>query len=241
MTGETLRKRRGAHPAIALFVLGVACAMTFSEASAQIATFTTRHYPLLGNTHVASDFNGDGRADLAGAGANAVSVMLGNGDGTFRPKTDFPIGMQTQAVAAGDFNGDGRVDLVVTLNTPQFSLALLTGTGTGTFNAPTFLTNTSGFDSPAIAATDLNGDGRLDLVVMHTIACFSAPCRAARSITVLLGNGNGTFQTPIEIDVGTGPMAMAVLAGEFNWPVNPQNITVRSNFGGQATRAATAR
>jgi hypothetical protein len=76
---------------------------------------------------------------------------------------------------------------------------------------------------------------------MHTIACFSAPCRAARSITVLLGNGNGTFQTPIEIDVGTGPMAMAVLAGEFNWPVNPQNITVRSNFGGQATRAATAR
>ena len=102
MTGETLRKRRGAHPAIALFVLGVACAMTFSEASAQIATFTTRQYPLLGNTHVAADFNGDGRADLAGAGANAVSVMLGNGDGTFRPKTDFPIGMQTQAVAAGD-------------------------------------------------------------------------------------------------------------------------------------------
>ena len=74
-----------------------------------------------------------------------------------------------------------------------------------------FSPNTSGFDSPAIVATDLNGDGRLDLVVMHTIACFTAPCRVARSITVLLGNGNGTFQTPREIDVGTGPMAMAVL------------------------------
>jgi hypothetical protein len=137
--------------------------------------------------------------------------MLGNGDGTFRVKTDFPIGMQTQAVAAGDFNSDGRMDLMVTLNTPQLSLALLTGTGTGTFNAPTFFPNTSGFDSPAIAATDLNRDGRLDLVVMHGIACFTAPCRAARSITILLGNGNGTFQTPSEIDVGTGPMAMTVV------------------------------
>ena len=101
--------------------------------------------------------------------------MLGNGDGTFRAKTDFPIGVQTQAVAAGDFNGDGKVDLVVTLNSPQLSLALLTGTGTGTFNAPIFFPNTSGFDSPAIVATDLNGDGRLDLVVMHNIACFTAP------------------------------------------------------------------
>jgi hypothetical protein len=100
---------------------------------------------------------------------------------------------------------------MVTLNTPQLGLALLTGTGTGTFNAPTFFPNTSGFDSPAIAATDLNGDGRLDLVVMHNIACFTAPCRAARSITVLLGNGDGTFQTPSEVNVGTGPCSMAVV------------------------------
>jgi FG-GAP-like repeat len=211
MMSDSMTKWRGAHPAIALFVFGVAWAMTFSEASAQVATFTTQQYPLLGNTHIAADLNADGRPDLAGAGGNAVSVMLGNGDGTFRAKTDFPIGTQTQAVAAGDFNSDGRVDLVVTLNSPQFSLALLTGTGTGTFNAPTFFPNTSGFDSPAIVATDLTGDGRLDLVVMHNIACFTAPCRAARSITVLLGNGNGTFQTPSEIDVGTGPNSMAVV------------------------------
>jgi hypothetical protein len=206
-----MRKRKAEHPTIALFVFGIGCAMTFSEVSAQVATFTTQQYPLLGNTHVAADLNADGKPDLAGAGRNAVSVMLGNGDGTFRAKTDFPVGAQAQAVAAGDFNSDGRVDLVVTLNSPQLSLALLTGTGTGTFNAPTFFPNTSGFDSPAIVATDLNGDGRLDLVVMHNIACFTAPCRAARSITILLGNGNGTFQTPSEIDVGTGPMAMAVV------------------------------
>ena len=208
---NTVTRWKGTPPAIALFVFAVVCAMMFGEVSAQVATFTTQQYPLLGNTHIAADLNGDGKPDLAGAGANAVSVMLGNGDGTFRAKTDFPIGVQTQAVAAGDFNSDGKVDLVVTLDSPQFSLALLTGTGTGSFSAPTFFPNTSGFDSPAIAATDLNADARLDLVVMHTIACFTAPCRAARSITILLGNGDGTFQTPSEVDVGTGPMAMAVV------------------------------
>src|SRR4029453_15869848 len=134
MMGDTLMKSKGAHPAIGLFVFAAACAITFSKVSAQVATFTTQQYPLLGNTHIAADLNGDTRPDLAGAGTNAVSVMLGNGDGTFRAKTDFPIGMQTQAVAAGDFNSDGRMDLMVTLNTLQLSLALLTGTGTGTFN-----------------------------------------------------------------------------------------------------------
>src|SRR5438046_858226 len=216
MRSDTMEKWRGAHPAIALFVFGVACAMTFGEASAQVATFTTQQYPLLGNTHIAADFNGDGRPDLAGAGANAVSVMLGNGDGTFRAKTDCPVGTQTQAVAAGDFNSDGKVDLVVTLNSPQFSLALLTGTGTGSFNAPTFFPNTSGFDSPAIVATDLNGDGRLDLVVMHSIACFTAPCRAARSNTILLGNGNGTFQVRSRIQIDETFAPLHVVVADYN-------------------------
>src|SRR4030095_14313104 len=138
MMSDRVTNWKGAHPAIGLFVFAVVCAMMFQQASAQIATFTTQQYPLLGNTHIAADRNADGKPDLAGAGGNAVSVMLGNGDGTFRPRTDFPVGAQTQAVAAGDFNNDGKVDLVVTLNSAQFSLALLTGTGTGTFNAPIF-------------------------------------------------------------------------------------------------------
>src|SRR6187549_3062337 len=151
----TMGKGKGSQLAVALF-FAVACAVTLGEVSAQVATFTTQQYPLLGNTHIGADLNGDGKVDLAGAGANAVSVMLGNGDGTFGAKTDFPVAAAPQAVAAGDFNSDGRMDLVATLNDPGLSLALLTGTGTGTFNPPIYFPNTSGFDSPAIAATDLN-------------------------------------------------------------------------------------
>src|SRR6267142_5645756 len=211
MKSGTMGKWKTAHPGIALLILGAACAMTFGEISAQNATFTTQKYPLLGNTHIAADLNGDGKVDLAGAGANVVSVMLGNGNGTCGARTDFPVAAAPQAVAAGDFNSDGKMDLMSTLNDAQLSLALLTGTGTGTFNPPIYFPNTSGFDSPAIAAADLNSDGKLDLVVMHNIGCYIAPCTAADSITVLLGNGDGTFQTPSEVDVGTGPSAMAVL------------------------------
>ena len=88
----TMGKGEGSRPAIALFVFAAACAMALSEVSAQVATFTTQQYPLLGNTHIAADLNGDGRVDLAGAGGNDVSVMLGNGNGTFQAKTDFLSG-----------------------------------------------------------------------------------------------------------------------------------------------------
>ncbi|HSL43900.1 MAG TPA: FG-GAP-like repeat-containing protein [Anaerolineales bacterium] len=203
--------------AVALFiVLSVLLSFTaipFAEAqSAQSATFTTFNYPFLG-VHTAVDLNGDGKLDLAGAGANAAAVMLNNGDGTFRPKVEYPVDGGTQAVAAGDFNGDGRIDVVVTIASPQISLALLPGNGDGTLNAPIHFPNTSGFDSPDVVATDLNRDGKLDVVLLHSIACFTAPCFAAEVITVMLGNGDGTFQTR---ELAAPQHMHAMEAGDFN-------------------------
>src|SRR5215207_6552291 len=176
-------------------------------------TFATFNYPFFGGTHIAVDLNGDGKLDLAGSRETSAAVMLNTGDGTFQPMVQYPVAGATQAVAAGDFNSDGRIDLVVTISTPQISLALLPGNGDGTFNAPTHFPNTSGFDAPDVVATDLNNDGKLDVVILHMIACFTAPCVAAEVITVMLGNGDGTFQTR---ELAAPQHMHAMEAGDFN-------------------------
>jgi hypothetical protein len=196
------------------FVLGMLIFASAGNAATESATFTTSTYPFLGNNHIAADLNGDGKVDLAGTGTNAAAIMLGNGDGTFQAKIGYPVGGQAQDLAVGDFNGDGKMDLVVTINTPEISLSLLTGNGDGTFNAPVNFPNTSGFDSPAVVATDLNNDGKLDVVIAHQIGCFTAPCTVSRIISIMLGNGNGTFQPTQTMDVGTGMSRIAV--GDFN-------------------------
>jgi hypothetical protein len=196
-------------------IILIAIGLLLFQINAFAQSFSRTDYPLLGNNHIVADFNGDGIPDLAGAGASSVGVMLGNANGIFRPRVQFPAGGPAQDLTSGDFNGDGRTDLAVSINDPTVSLALLTGNGDGTFNAPvTFQINTARVDSPAIVATDLDNDGRLDLVLAHAISCFTSPCSAARTITVLLGFGDGTFQFPIEIEVGTGMSRIAV--GDFN-------------------------
>lgn len=203
------------QPPVSFALISLAIFLFQITASAQSATFARTDYPLLGNNHIVTDLNGDGIPDLAATGANGVGVMLGTGNGTFSPRVNFPAGAQSQDLAAGDFNGDGRIDLAVSLISPEFSLALLTGNGNGTFNAPVRFDNTAAQDdSPAIVATDLDNDGRLDVVLAHALSCFVTPCVAARNITVMLGLGDGTFQTPFEIDVGTGMSRIAV--GDFN-------------------------
>jgi hypothetical protein len=74
--------------------------------------------------------------------------------------------------------------------------------------------NTTGLDSPTVVATDLDNDGSLDVVIGHAIGCYTAPCITGRSISILRGNGDGTFQPSREITVGTGISRIAV--GDFN-------------------------
>ena len=118
-----MKDRFWSKAGVILMVLSVLLSFTaipYVEAqSTQSPTFTIQSYPLLANSQIAADLNGDGILDLAGPGANGAAVMLGNADGTFRARVNFPAGGQTQDLAAGDFNGDGKQDLAVTINSPR--------------------------------------------------------------------------------------------------------------------------
>ena len=190
------------------------CLVTAAVAGAQAPTFARADYPQLGGSFVAADFNGDGRLDLAGSAATAVAVLLNNGSGGFAARAEFPVAGNMQDLAAGDFNGDGNIDLAVTINNPQIGVSLLTGNGDGTFDAAVNLPNAAGGDSPSIVATDLDGDAQLDLAIAHSMACYVAPCVTTELMSVLMGNGDGTFQPARLVQVGRGMAKIAV--GDFN-------------------------
>src|SRR5207249_9795951 len=106
-----------------------------------------------------ADFNGDGFVDIATANENVgmVSVLLGNGDGTFQPHTDFAVGVEPVSIVAADFNGDGRQDLAVANQLgPGGSTSVLLGNGDGTFK--TQVVYTTGSEPGSVAAGDFNRD-----------------------------------------------------------------------------------
>ena len=81
-----------------------------------------------------ADFNGDGIPDIAAGDydGNTVSILLGNGDGTFRPHVEYATGTGPWALTAGDFNNDGRLDLASVNNTGN-TVSILLGNSDGTF------------------------------------------------------------------------------------------------------------
>jgi FG-GAP-like repeat len=152
---------------------------------------------------VAGDFAGDGRLDLAVANTSSdtISVLLGNGDGTFQPQVTYAVGNGPRAIAGGDFNGDGRLDLAVA-NDGSNTVSVLLGNGDGTFQPQ--VTYAVGNSPAAIVAGDFNGDGHLDLAVAN---------QGSNTVSVLLGNGDGTFQPAVTYAVGDQPYA--ITAGDF--------------------------
>jgi FG-GAP-like repeat/Putative Ig domain len=162
---------------------------------------------------VTGDFNRDGKLDLAIANSidHTVSILLGNGDGTFRTQVPYAAGVtDVAAVALGDFNGDNELDLAVT-NPTDGTVSILLGNGDGTFQTPVAYTpGTASTDQPtAVAAVDLNGDGKLDLAVTNL---------NAKTVGILLGNGNGTFQPTVTYPTTSGALTGpgAITAGDFN-------------------------
>jgi hypothetical protein len=167
---------------------------------------------------IVADFNGDGHPDLAvfgydNSGKNTVSILLGNGDGTFQNPQDFVLS-SAGSVATGDFNGDGILDLAITsFNAGTVSIWL--GNGDGTFH-PNGLSYSVGSIPNSVTVGDVNGDGNLDLAVTSEDA----------GVSILLGNGDGSFQTSQRYAVGR-PLAVAV--GDLNGDGIP-DLAV-ANFG----------
>ncbi len=151
----------------------------------------------------AGDFNGDGILDLAVTNPllNSVSMLFGNGDGTFKAAVDFATGSAPSAVVTGDFNGDGKLDLAV-LDGSGTTVSILLGNGDGTFKP--HVEYPAGFAGSSLTLGDFNGDGILDIAVADT-QCTNSGCPVNGSVNILFGNGDGTFQSPLDFPAGGEP------------------------------------
>jgi len=126
----------------------------------------------------------------ANTGQDTVSVLLGKGDGTFQPALTFTAGSTVFQMAAGDFNHDGKTDLALA-NAGTSTVSILLGNGDGTFQPGVdYPINSFGF---GIITGDFNSDGALDLAVTSN-NCNTPASNCVGTISLLLGNGDGTFQ-----------------------------------------------
>lgn len=166
------------------------------------------------------DFNDDGIADLVvtNSKSNNVSVLLGDGQGNFGTQTLFDVGSFPYSVNVSDFNGDKKDDLV-TANFYGNNVSILLGDGLGGFNKSTFFP--VGTFPKYVSTGDLNGDKKVDLVTAN----FDGDNK--NSISVLLGNGLGSFSTQTVFSVGSNPYSVDI--EDFNGDGNEDLVTTDAN------------
>ena len=169
---------------------------------------------------VLADFNGDGKIDIATTDVSSsyVGVLLNNGNGTFQTAVQYPAGPNPFSLAAADFNSDGKLDLAVTngcdvsqdnfnCEPQQNTVSVLLGHGDGTFASP--VSYQAGNYPYTLIARDVNSDGKPDLLVSDGILVPNF----IPVLSVLMGNGDGTFQAASTYSSGGGNFSTGDISG----------------------------
>lgn len=177
-------------------------------------------YPASGpQAAVIADVNGDGKLDVVVADGSGAGVLLGNGDGTFQPEVMYSSGGLTPtSIAVADLNSDGKQDLVV-MNFDSGNVGVLLGNGDGTFQPAVTYGGADGAGTPSVAVSDINGDGKLDLLVVN----FQIDSKGDGGIGVFLGNGDGTFQPEVVFGSG-GYYAWSLAVADVNGDRKPDLV-----------------
>jgi hypothetical protein len=156
------------------------------------------------------DIDGDGDQDrvVANVLSMNLSVLLGDGAGGFAAAASSPItvGPDPASVALDDLNGDGKLDIAVIVRSAH-NVVVLLGDGLGGFNPAAGSPFSTGDDPTSVAVGDFNSDGTMDLAVSN---------RGAKTITMLLGDGGGSFNQAGGPPAGIGPGAVMIVAGDFD-------------------------